>query len=129
MPAKKKVTLEQIYAKLETHDQHFEKHDRQFEGITKLIFRVEDSLKAEIAKVMDRVQKLEAIVEKQAGDLERLQQEYFALTQAVKRIEKNIEALVAEKRNHDEQISAIHSRLDRIERHLGLTETAPQATR
>jgi hypothetical protein len=60
MPVKRKVTLEQVYAKLEGHDRYFEKHDRQFEGMTKLLlFRVEDSLKAESAKVMDRVRKLE----------------------------------------------------------------------
>jgi len=127
MPAKKKVTLEQIYAKLEDHDRHFEKHDRQFEGITKLIFRVEDSLKAEIAneiaKVMDRIRNLEANVEKQTRDLEKLQQEYYAVTQAVKRIEKTLE----EQSRRDDELSSVLTRLDRIERHLGLAEVVPKA--
>ena len=116
MPARKKVTLEQVYAKLE-------KHDRQFEGITKLIFRVEDSLKAEIAKVIDRVRKLEDNIEKQTGDLERLQQEYFAVTQSIKRIEKTLE----DQATRDDELSSVLTRLDRIERHLGLAEAVPKA--
>jgi len=139
MPANKKVTLEQVYVKLEqvyakleshdrhfeNHDAHFEKHDRQFEGITKLLFKVEDSLKAEIGKVMERVRKLEANSEKQAGDLEKLQQEYFALVQSVKRIEKNLETRPTPRSNEDE-LSDVLTRLDRIERHLGLAETGPR---
>jgi hypothetical protein len=114
MPAKRKITLELIYAKLL-------KHDRQFEGLTKMIFEVEDRLKAEIATVLERVRNLETIVEKMSGDLERLQQEYFALTQAVKRIEKTLEA----RSIRDEQFDTVLIRLDRIERHLGLVpETA-----
>src|SRR5688572_27035878 len=90
MPVRRKVTLEQVYAKLESHDRHFEKHDRQFEGITKLLFKVEGSLKAEISSVVERVRQLDKNVEKQTGDLEKLQQEYFALVQSVKRIEKSL---------------------------------------
>src|SRR2546429_7818982 len=85
MTTKRKITLEQVYAKLVSHDRHFEKHDRQFDGMTKLMFRIEDSVKAEIAKVLERVQQLEANVEKQTGDLEKLQQEYFAVVQSLKR--------------------------------------------
>jgi hypothetical protein len=117
MPTRRKVTLEQVYEKLE-------KHDRQFEGMTKLLFKVEDSLKAEIAKVMDRVRKLETNVEKQTGDLEKLQQEYFALTQAVKRIEKSLGARLARKGDDKNELSDVLVRLGRIERHLGLSEVA-----
>jgi chromosome segregation ATPase len=132
MPARKKVTLELIYAKLLSHDRqfqkitkhltkhdrHLEKHDRQFEGLIQHMMRMEESLKAEIANVLDRVRRLESNVEKMTGDLERLQQEYFALTQAVKRIEKTLEA----RSLRDEQFNTVLTRLDRIEHHLGLTE-------
>ena len=122
MPVKRKVTLEQVYAKLESHDRHFEKHDRQLDGLTKLLFKVEDSLKAEIAKVMDRVRTLESNVEKMTGDLEKLQQEYYALTQSVKRIEKTLEAQSARKGDDKDELAEVLVRLDRIERHLGLSE-------
>lgn len=136
MPARKKVTLEQIYAKLESHDRHFEqydrhfeKHDRQFEGITKLIFKMEDSLKAEIAneiaKVMDRIRNLETNMEKQTADLERLQQEYYAVAESLKRIEKTLEDQAPARRSNE--LSSVLTRLDRIERHLGLTEAVPKA--
>jgi chromosome segregation ATPase len=159
MPVKRKVTLEQIYAKLVSHDRHFakhdryfakhdryfakhdryfakysrhfekhdrhlEKHDRQFDGITKLLFRIEDSIKAELAKIVNRVQKLETHVEKQTGDLERLQQEYFAVAQSLKRIEKS---LADQSSKRDAELSSVFTRLDRIERHLGLAEVGPKA--
>jgi len=138
MPAKKKVTLEQIYAKLESHDRHFEKydshfekhdrhfekHDRQLEGLTQLFFKLEDSVKAEVAKVLDRVRNLEANVEKQTGDLEKLQQEYFALTQSVKRIEKTLEAQSTREKSDKDEFAKVLLRLDRIERHLGFIEEA-----
>jgi chromosome segregation ATPase len=120
MPVKRKVTLEQIYAKLE-------KHDRQFEGMTKLFFKVEDSLKAEIAKVLDRVRILEANVEKLTGDFEKLQQEYFALVQSVKRIEKSLEESPYRKRRGTNELSDVLTRLKRIEHHLGLAEVTPGA--
>jgi chromosome segregation ATPase len=147
MPAKRKVTLELIYAKLLSHDRqfqkinkhlvkhdrqfekiathltkhdrHLEKHGRQFEGLIQHMLRMEESLKAEIAEVLDRVRRLEATVEKMTGDLERLQQEYFALTQAVKRIEKTLEG----RSIRDEQFNTVLTRLDRIEHHLGLRKS------
>ena len=125
MPVKKKVTLEQVYAKLVDHDRHFEKHDRQFEGITKLLFRVEDSLKGEIAKLSKRVEQLETILEKQTGDLEKLQQEYFALVQSVKRIEKNLESRPKRQGTDTVELSQVLARLDRIERQLGLVNAGP----
>jgi len=109
--------LEQIYAKQQ-------QHDRKFEGLTKLMFRIEDSLKAEIAteiaKVMARVRLLEKNVEKQTGDVEKLHQEYFALKESVNRIEKMLGTESRRREKDDSEITTILGRLERIERHLGL---------
>jgi DNA repair ATPase RecN len=122
MPVRRKVTLEQIYKKLE-------QHDKQFSSLTKLIFKTEDSLNEKIAKVLERVQSLETLMEKMTGDLETLQQEYYSLTEAVNRIEQTLEATPRKKLIDDENFKQVITRLNRIERHLGLTETVGGAKR
>ena len=120
MPATKKVTLEQVYAKQL-------QHDRQFGETAKLIFKMEDSLKEEIARIVQRLQKLEGAVEKQTGDVEKLQEEYYAVLQALKRIEKNMERKPEKKKETNKELKEVFVRLGRVETRLTLVEAERQA--
>jgi hypothetical protein len=98
-------------------------------GIVKLIFRVEAALRLQIDKVLDRLRNLEAIVERQSGDIERLQQEYFAIVEAVRRIERSLESRIAYERESDRKLEPIRIRLDRVEKRLELVEATKGETK
>jgi chromosome segregation ATPase len=128
MPRKpnKKVTLALVYAKLVQHDRRFaEMTDQitgQFAEVARQIFRLEDSLRAEIAVVVERVRQVERILDKQTADIDALRQEYFALLQATRRIEETLNVMKERNEQIDRELLEIFTRLERVEARLSAIE-------
>ena len=129
MPRKpsKKVTLALVYAKLVQHDRRFDQIADQFAEVARQIFRLEDSLRAEIAAVVERVRQVERILDKQTADIDALRQEYFALLQAVRRIEETLNAMKERNEQIDRDLLEIFTRLERVEVRLTAIESQTSA--
>jgi DNA repair exonuclease SbcCD ATPase subunit len=144
MPTKKKITIALVYEKLVQHDERFDqmdarldqvdtrfsqvdgrfaKVDQQFAEVAKQFFRLEDSLKAEIRSVLDRLRQVEHVLEKQTADIEMLRQEYFALLQAARRIEDTLNTQKERDPKGDSDMKEIILRLERVEHRLSSIES------
>ncbi|HEX5007910.1 MAG TPA: hypothetical protein VFV70_12400, partial [Hyphomonadaceae bacterium] len=100
----------------------FAKMDGQFAEVARQIFKLEDSLRAEIASLNDRVGQIERILDKQAADIEALRQEYFALLQAVRRIEGTLKTMSERNDKADRDLQELFRRLERVESRLDAIE-------
>ena len=109
MPAKKKtITLEQFYDRFVA-----------FENRVALRFdQVEETIKAEIARLEERISGIEKNLEKLTGDHERLEQEYYAITQALKRIEGQLDSLTGQHKDLRADLVVLTGRVNRIEEHV-----------
>jgi chromosome segregation ATPase len=95
----------------------------QFAKVARQMFRLEDSLRAEIASVVERVRQVERVLDKQTADIDALRQEYFALLQTTRRIEETVNALKERDERADRNLQEIFERLERVEARLTAIES------
>jgi chromosome segregation ATPase len=128
MPSKpkKKVTLELVYAKLLQHDRTFVTRDQMkghFAEIARQFFRLEDSLAAQIAAVVERVRQVERSLDKQTADIDALRQEYYMLLQTARRIEETLKGIDKRVGETERDLREVFSCLERVETRLKALES------
>ena len=101
------ITLETLYDILQTHTQRLDSHDERFDSVDKRFDTVESlqramavrivsiegkldehsTMLATLAPIRERVESLHGLIEKLAGGVGRLDQEYVMITAALRRLE------------------------------------------
>jgi chromosome segregation ATPase len=135
--SKPQITLETLYDILQDHTRRFDEHDRmfalqdkrfaeqdkRFDSIDSLqrtmasrLVSIENKLiehSAILRPLQDRVGSLHSLVERLAGGLDRLDQEYVMITAALRRLERRFDQLEADRLR--ERITVLESRVAALE--------------